>query len=137
MDYTTIVEHREGRGMVNEATVKVRVGDEVLHTAGEGNGPVHALDRALRKALLPVFPVIGSFHLVDYKVRVLDGRSATAAATRVLIDTQNHRGRWSTVGASTNIIEASWQAIADSFEYGLMVEAGGLSHADEQLEVGG
>jgi 2-isopropylmalate synthase len=129
MDYTTLVEHRQGRGMVTEATVKVRVGDEVFHTAGEGNGPVNALDAALRRALSPVYPEINHFHLVDYKVRILDGRSATGAITRVLVDTQNGTQRWSTVGASTNIIEASWLALADSFEYGLVTRPGALEHA--------
>ena len=120
LDYTALSEHRDGRGLVTEATVKVRIGDGVAHTAGEGNGPVHALDTALRKALAPAFPEIGDFHLVDYKVRILDGENATGATTRVLIDTQNGDDRWSTVGASTNIIEASWLALADSFEYGLI-----------------
>lgn len=117
--------------MVTEATVKVRVGDEMLHTAADGDGPVHALDKALRKVLLPVYPVIEQFHLVDYKVRILDGENATGATTRVLIDTQNTRGRWSTVGASANIIEASWQALADGIEYGLLVEGGDLRHAKD------
>jgi 2-isopropylmalate synthase len=124
VDYTTYVEHRDGRGMVTEATVKVSVQTEIVHTAADGNGPVHALDRALRKALMPHFPVIERFHLADYKVRILDGRNGTAATTRVLIDTQNAHGRWSTVGASTNIIEASWRALADGIEYGLMLEEG-------------
>ena len=121
VDYTVYVEHRQGRGMVTEATVKVKVGEEVLHTASEGNGPVNALDNALRKALLPIFPALAHFRLVDYKVRILDGRNGTAATTRVLIDTQNAHERWSTVGASTNIIEASWRALADSIEYGLLL----------------
>ena len=95
----------------------------MLHTAGEGNGPVNALDVALRKALRPVYPAIDSFRLVDYKVRILDGQNGTAATTRVLIDTRNGHRRWSTVGASTNIIEASWQALADSIEYGLLMAA--------------
>ena len=125
VDYTTFVEHRERRGMVTEATVKVRVGDELHHTAAEGNGPVNALDEALRKALLPVFPQLENFHLVDYKVRILDGDRATAATTRVLVDTQGGTSRWSTVGASTNIIEASWSALADSIEYGLLVDGRG------------
>jgi len=125
VDYTTFVEHRAQRGMVTEATVKVKVGDELLHTAAEGNGPVNALDTALRKALQPVFPQLDEFQLVDYKVRILDGGKATAATTRVLVDTQNGTSRWSTVGASTNIIEASWLALADSIEYGLLVEGSG------------
>ncbi len=123
IDYAVIVEHRQGRGTFAEATVKVSVEDEVLHTAGEGNGPVNALDVALRKALRPVYPAIDSFRLVDYKVRILDGQNGTAATTRVLIDTRNGHRRWSTVGASTNIIEASWQALADSIEYGLLMAA--------------
>jgi 2-isopropylmalate synthase len=95
------------------------VGDRVFHTAADGNGPVDALDRALRKALTPVFPQLADFHLADYKVRILDGENGAAAMTRVLIDTQNGTQRWSTVGASTNIIDASWHALADSVEYGL------------------
>ncbi len=125
IDYTTIVEHRERRGMVTEATVKIRVGEDILHTAAEGNGPVNALDRALRKALLPAFPQLETFHLVDYKVRILDSESATQATTRVLVDTQNKTSRWSTVGASTNIIEASWLALVDSIEYGLLIDQRG------------
>ncbi len=123
VDYTTYVEHRERRGMVTEATVKVRVGDEIVHTAAEGNGPVNALDRALRKALSPFFGAIDRFALGDYKVRILDGGSGTAATVRVLIDTHNDHERWTTVGASTNIIEASWHALADGIEYGLMRES--------------
>ncbi len=119
VDYTVYVEHRAGRGMVTEATVKVKVGADLIHTASEGNGPVNALDHALRKALLPIYPALSSFQLSDYKVRILDGQNGTAAVVRVLIDTQNAHERWSTVGASDNIIEASWQAIADSIEYGL------------------
>jgi 2-isopropylmalate synthase len=119
VDFTVNVEHRMGRGIFAEATVKVKAGDKVYHTVAEGNGPVNALDAALRKALTPVFPTIDHFHLSDYKVRILDGENGTAALTRVLIDTQNGTRRWSTVGASTNIIEASWRALADSMEYGL------------------
>jgi 2-isopropylmalate synthase len=105
--------------MFAEATVKVSVNGEVQHTAADGNGPVNALDAALRKALLPHYPAIADFQLADYKVRILDGTNGTAATTRVLIDTQNGTRRWSTVGASANIIEASWRALADAVEYGL------------------
>jgi 2-isopropylmalate synthase len=119
IDFSVTVEHRQGRGIFAEATVKVRAGGRVYHMAADGNGPVNALDAALRKALSPVFPAIDHFHLSDYKVRILDGENGTAALTRVLIDTQNGVKRWSTVGASTNIIEASWHALADSVEYGL------------------
>jgi 2-isopropylmalate synthase len=121
IDFFVNVEHREGRGIFAEAMVKVRVQGEVLHTAAEGNGPVNALDIALRKALKDYYPQITDFHLSDYKVRILDSDHGTEAITRVLIDTRNSSGRWSTVGAGTNIIEASWRALADSVEYGLMV----------------
>jgi len=119
IDFSATVEHRQGRGVFAEATVKVFVDGQVFHTAADGNGPVNALDAALRKALLPVYPRLSEFQLADYKVRILDSDSGTAATTRVLIDTQNHHKRWSTVGASANIIEASWLALADSMEYGL------------------
>jgi 2-isopropylmalate synthase len=121
IDFFVNVEHRQGRGIFAEATVKVRVNGEILHTAAEGNGPVAALDAALRKALTPLFPSLAHFQLVDYKVRILDGDNGTSATTRVLIDTQNGTKSWSTVGASANIIEASWRALADSVEYGLTV----------------
>lgn len=119
IDFSANVEHRRGRGLFAEATVKVCVDNEVYHTVAEGNGPVNALDKALRKALMPVYPRLNDFQLADYKVRILDSKSGTEATTRVLIDTQNHHNRWSTVGASGNIIEASWLALADSMEYGL------------------
>lgn len=121
IDFFVNVEHRQGRGIFAEATVKVRVQGEVLHTAAEGNGPVNALDLALRKALKDYYPQIADFHLSDYKVRILDSDHGTEAITRVLIDTRNTASRWSTVGAGTNIIEASWRALADSVEYGLML----------------
>lgn len=121
VDFFVNVEHRQGRGIFAEAMVKVRVKGELLHTAAEGNGPVNALDNALRKALLSYYPQLADFHLSDYKVRILDSDHGTEAITRVLIDTRNNTRRWSTVGASTNIIEASWRALADSVEYGLMV----------------
>jgi 2-isopropylmalate synthase len=119
IDLTVNVEHRNGRGIFAEATVKLTVRGEVIHTVAEGNGPVNALDTAIRKALLPVYPALENFHLADYKVRILNGDHGTAATTRVLIETQNGTKRWNTVGASANIIEASWRALADSIEYGL------------------
>lgn len=121
VDFSVNVEHRQGRGIFAEATVKIRVQGELFHTAAEGNGPVNALDNAMRKALVSYYPQVAKFHLSDYKVRILDSDHGTEAITRVLIDTRNSTGRWSTVGASTNIIEASWRALADSIEYGLMV----------------
>jgi 2-isopropylmalate synthase len=123
IDYMTVVEHRQGRGMVAEASVKLRVNGEIVHTAAEGNGPVNAMDIATRKALTQSYPAIDNFSLVDYKVRILDGHAATGATTRVLIETANHKRRWSTVGASTNIIDASWLALQDAIEFGLMIAA--------------
>jgi len=112
--------HHNG-GMAAEAAVKVRVGDQTMHTAADGNGPVNALDTAVRKALLPFYPHLASIHLTDYKVRILDSEMGTAAQTRVLITSSNGYATWSTVGCSTNIIEASWLALADALEYGLLV----------------
>ena len=120
IDYSVSVNQRRGRGLNAEAIVKVRVGPKRMHTVAEGNGPVNALDAALRKALVDVYPQLSSIKLVDYKVRILDGENATAATTRVLIDTRQGNKSWSTVGASANIIEASWQALADSMEYALL-----------------
>lgn len=124
IDFVVVVEHRQGRGILAEATVKVRVGERVVHTAAEGNGPVSALDAALRKALEDVYPKIKEVRLSDYKVRILDSENGTGANVRVLIDTKNGKRQWSTVGASTNIIEASWRALADSMEYALLNGAG-------------
>ena len=121
IDYTTIVEQRQGRGTVAEAMVKIALDGEVVHTAAEGNGPVNALDEALRKAIQPLYPQLAEFQLADYKVRILDSASGTAATTRVLIDTLFGTQRWSTVGAGTNIIQASWLALVDSIEYGLRI----------------
>jgi 2-isopropylmalate synthase len=123
LDFMVLVERRRGRGLLAEATVKVRVGPKIVHTAAEGNGPVNALDAALRKALMDVHPGLANVKLADYKVRILDGDKATGATTRVLIDTKDGPHQWSTVGASTNIIEASWRALADSMEYALLHEA--------------
>ena len=122
IDFMVVVEHRQGRGIFAEASVKVKVGREVAHTAAEGNGPVNALDQALRKALIPHYPRLSDVYLADYKVRILDGDAATGATTRVIIDTRNGHRAWSTVGSSPNIIESSWQALADSMEYALVTE---------------
>jgi 2-isopropylmalate synthase len=102
------------------ATVKVAVKDQEMLTAAEGNGPISALDAALRKALVGFYPVIADFQLTDYKVRILDGRGGTSAKTRVLVESSNGRERWATVGVSANIIEASYQAVAQGIEYGLL-----------------
>ncbi len=121
LDFMTVVENRTGRGLLAEANVKVKVGNEVSYTAAEGDGPVNALDKALRKALMPHYPQIEEVRLVDYKVRILDGDKATAATTRVTIDSRNGHRNWTTVGCSVNIVDASWQALADSLEYAIMV----------------
>jgi 2-isopropylmalate synthase len=120
IDFMVMVQQRRTRGLNAEATVKVRVGPKIMHTVAEGNGPVNALDAALRKALIDVYPQLSGVSLVDYKVRILDSENATAATTRVLVDTKSGSRRWSTVGASTNIIDASWLALVDSMEYALL-----------------
>lgn len=115
-----ILEKHEDSAIIAEAVIKVAVGDETFHTAAEGDGPVNALDNSLRKALAEVYPEISEMHLTDYKVRVLDGKKGTAARVRVLVESSNQTEKWSTVGVSENIIEASWQAIVDSINYMLM-----------------
>jgi 2-isopropylmalate synthase len=132
VDYTALVEQRSGRELLSEATVKVEVAGEVLHTAADGNGPVNALDGALRKALGAFYPVLDTVHLVDYKVRILDGTSATAARTRVIIDSQDGSGTWSTMGSDTNIIAASAQALVDSLEYAIWKSGAELRRRDER-----
>jgi len=114
-----IVEKRPGFEIGSEAVLKVRVGEDIVHTAAEGNGPVSALDNALRKALESFYPVLKEMHLSDYKVRVLDGQDGTSAKVRVLIESRDATSSWSTVGVSENIIEASWQALIDSMDYAL------------------
>ncbi|MCI0817724.1 MAG: citramalate synthase [Chloroflexi bacterium] len=113
----------DGREMISEAMVKLRVGERVLITADEGNGPVNALDGAVRKALAESYPDIHSIHLVDYKVRIIDSAAGTGASVRVLIESTNGKDTWTTVGSSTDIIEASWLALADSLEYWLIRHA--------------
>ena len=140
-DYFTLesfsvnVGHRSGSGsrawndvavqVETEATVKVYVGGERVVATGEGNGPVNALDSALRKALGDRFPELERLHLTDFKVRVLEARQGTGAVTRVLIDTTNGERTWTTIGVSENIIEASWQALVDSLVFGIL-------HTDDQ-----
>ena len=105
---------------VSEAIIKVRVGEKTELAAAEGNGPVNALDKALRKALERFYPQLSQIKLTDYKVRVLDSKSATAAKVRVLIETQNGHASWNTVGVSPDVIEASWKALVDSLSYHLL-----------------
>lgn len=116
--------HAPEEGCLSEATVKVRVGDEVEFTVGEGDGPVDALNQALRKALVRFYPAIADVVLKDYSVRILDPEEATAAQTRVLIESSDGTNTWGTVGVSENIIEASWEALVDSVEYKLFLDEG-------------
>ncbi|MCH7593716.1 MAG: citramalate synthase [Chloroflexi bacterium] len=107
-------------GVLSEATIKVRIGEEVLHTAAEGNGPVNALDHAMRKAVLQSYPELECVRLIDYKVRVVAEGTGTGAIVRVVIESSDGHETWSTVGSSENILEASWLALADSMEYWLV-----------------
>jgi 2-isopropylmalate synthase len=104
------------------ATVKLAVDGKDILEAAEGNGPVSALDAALRKALISFYPEIGTFYLTDYKVRILDGTAGTSAKTRVLIESSNGHQRWTTVGVSGNILEASYLAVVEGLEYGLLLQ---------------
>ena len=119
LDYRAMVHRHEDR-RVAEATIKLGIGGQEVHTAAEGNGPVNAFDRALRKALQPLFPQVADIRLADYKVRILNSDTGTGAVTRVLIDWHDATGRrWSTVGAGTNILDATWLALADGYEFAL------------------
>ncbi|RJP19540.1 MAG: citramalate synthase [Candidatus Abyssobacteria bacterium SURF_5] len=119
--FRVIVEKREDNQLTSEATIKVIVdGKGEQHTAAEGNGPVNALDNALRKALEPFYGQVREMHLSDFKVRILDAKAGTQAKTRVLIESRDKEDTWNTVGVDENIIEASWQALVDSIEYKLM-----------------
>jgi len=111
---------RDQKESICEATVRVRVGDEVAHTVAEGDGPVNALDGALRRALVKFFPKLKVIELTDYKVRIINGKTGTAAKTRVLINSTDGKREWGTVGVSENIIEASLEALVDSMEYALL-----------------
>lgn len=129
LGFRVIVEKsRAEESPISEATMMIRVGDRVEHTVGMGDGPVNALDAALRKALEPFYPQVKEVHLLDYKVRVLAGRQGTASQVRVLIESGDHKETWGTIGVSENIIEASWQALADSIEYKLLQERRTDSH---------
>ena len=131
VDFMVVVEKRRrppSRGNqeepLSEATIKVKVDNNIVHTAAEGDGPVSALDQALRKALLQFYPDLTVVKLIDYKVRILEETAGTASQIRVLIESSDGRENWRTVGSSTNIIEASWLALADSIEYWLTKQAG-------------
>ena len=132
VDYTCLVEQRAGAELRAEATVKVEVDGELLHTAAEGNGPVNALDAALRKALRAFYPELDSVHLYDYKVRILDSGAATGARTRVTIESTDGAREWSTMGSDTNIIAASATALGDSLEYAIWKRGAELRRRDER-----
>jgi 2-isopropylmalate synthase len=121
--YTTTVEKFNTSHLITEATVKLKVGDKVELVVGEGDGPVNALDAALRKSLDNFYPNLRDMHLIDYKVRVVNGREGTAARVRVVIESRDKTDIWGTVGVSENIIEASWLALVDSVEYKLHKDA--------------
>jgi 2-isopropylmalate synthase len=118
--WRAMVEQRPDGAVMSEATVKVHAAGQRIIATGEGNGPVNALDNALRSALAQAFPELARLELVDYKVRILEGREGTAAVTRVLIETSDGNGEWDTVGVHENVIAASWNALEDAITYGLL-----------------
>ena len=124
LSYHVNVETNAQGEIRTEATVKIRIGDEVRHEVAEGDGPVNALDAAMRKALNGRFPALRKLHLVDYKVRAINSEAGTAAGVRVVIESQDESDVWGTVGVSENVIEASWIALVDSFEYCLYKHEG-------------
>jgi 2-isopropylmalate synthase len=132
VDYTCLVEQRADAPMRAEATVKVEVDGETLHTAADGNGPVNALDAALRKALRAFYPELDDVHLYDYKVRIIDSGAATGARTRVTIESTDGSLEWSTMGSDTNIIAASATALGDSLEYAIWKRGAELRRRDER-----
>ncbi|MBI4707165.1 MAG: citramalate synthase [Candidatus Omnitrophica bacterium] len=118
--FKIVIEKRSDKRIVSEAVIKLKVKGVREHTAAEGDGPINALDNALRKALKEFYPTLSKMHLSDFKVRVLDEKAGTAARVRVLIQSQDETDTWNTIGVSGNIIEASWQALVDSVEYKLL-----------------
>ncbi len=132
--FKILMEKSADKSILSEAVIKLKVNGQTVHTAAEGNGPVNALDNALRKALEAHFPCLAEMHLADYKVRVLDESEATAAKVRVLIESVREGERWSTVGVSTNVIEASWEALVDSIRYLLWKEGCEAVPAEAEAE---
>jgi 2-isopropylmalate synthase len=128
--FRVIVEKREDGKAVVEATIKVHVGGERIISTAEGNGPVNALDTALRQAIVSKYPHLADIELVNYKVRILDETKGTGAVTRVLLDASDGEESWGSIGVSENIIEASWEALVDSIEFG-MLRGGGTKAADD------
>ena len=123
LSYHVNVESDRENRIWTEGTVKLRVGDAIEHTVAEGHGPVDALNKALRKALKPFYPNLDAMELVDYKVRVVNSKEATAARVRVVIESRDGTDVWGTVGVSDNVIEASWLALVDSLEYKVFKDA--------------
>jgi 2-isopropylmalate synthase len=124
--HVSVIKHSDG-SLVTDATVKLDVGGQTVHMASDGDGPVNALDGALRRALEGHYPAVRGMHLTDYKVRVINPKAATAAKVRVVIQSADARHVWGTVGVSENVIEASWQALLDSVEYKLLAEDASLA----------
>ena len=120
--FRVVIEKLSDKKISSEAIIKIKVNGQKEHTAAEGDGPVNALDNALRKALRSFYPALSQMRLTDFKVRVLDEKAGTAARVRVLIQSQDKEDTWNTIGVHENIIEASWQALADSIEYKLLKE---------------
>ena len=116
LDFTVIVDAKNDHDIRSQAMVKLRVKGHNIHTAADGDGPVNALDQAIRKALAPFYPQIANVALVDYKVRIVDEHLGTAARPRVIIESARGDTRWTTVGCSENILTASWQALWDALE---------------------
>jgi 2-isopropylmalate synthase len=123
--YRVHIERRTDEPVTAEATVKVVVGGERRVTTGEGDGPVNALDSALRQALRPVFPQVADIRLTDYRVRVLDSADGSGASVRVLVETSDHHDTWGTIGVHENIIDASWEALSDGIVVGLLRSTAG------------
>jgi 2-isopropylmalate synthase len=122
--FRVVIEKSGNKKITSEAIIKLKVKGIKEHTAAEGDGPINALDNALRKALKEFYPTLAKMHLSDFKVRVLDGKAGTAARVRVLIQSQDEKDIWNTIGVHENIIEASWQALVDSVEYKLLKDKG-------------
>ena len=119
--YRTVILKTNNTPAISEATVKLRVNGKIEHRVAEGDGPVNALDAAMRKALEPHYPAVKEMQLVDYKVRVVNTKAATAAKVRVIIESADRTHHWGTIGVSENIIDASWKALVDSIEYKLLL----------------
>jgi 2-isopropylmalate synthase len=135
--YRVNVVTTEGMAPVTEATIKLTVEGRTEHVVAEGDGPVNALDMALRKALATAYPRLAEMHLADYKVRVINSAEGTAARVRVVIESRDATEVWTTVGVSENVIEASWLALVDSVEYKLYKDDGGLETASSKRPVSG